>query len=722
MPSNDHGEPTVWDWVKSMLRFRPIPIPERDVSTEPSPTETRRESAPSLDIREVLSWDITLTHLRFPAALLLALVGQSGLTRGTWPTWVGGALLIIGGAVGGWALWMGDFEIRHQSEEAAASKEAEVRLPFLAGGLVLAYVAFLGSGGNRFSLPLLMVWAGSLTFILLAFWEGDLRLRERIQSILGWFRRPTLTIQLGPWEYLVIGVIFLVAFIRVVDLQRVPYEMWSDHAEKLLDVVDVLNGQSPIYFPRNTGREAMQFYLAAATAKWLGTGISFLTLKIGTVMAGLLTLPPLYLFAREYGGRTVGLAAVGLAGVAYWPNVISRIGLRFPLYPLFTAPALYFVLKGLRLKRRNDFLLAGLAMGVGLHGYSPARVIPLAACLAVAVFLLHSAARGFRFRSVGWLITAGLVALVLFVPLLRVAISMPDLFMQRILTRVAETEQAIQGSPLIIFLKNAWDGLLMFNWNAGEIWVVTIPDRPLLDWVTGGMFILGMGIALARYVKTRRWQDLFLILVIPVLMLPSTLALAFPNENPAPNRASGAMVPVFTLAGLAFTGIYQWALSQWRGGRGRYFGYSILVLLAILIVARNYSLAMSTYADRVRDGSWNTSEAGEVIRHYAESVGDYDRARVVAFPHWMDTRLVGIHAGIPTRDYAIWPDQIYELPEQDRTWLFLLNSNDEEGLNTLHQVFPRGRELLYRSKWPNKDFLIYFAPSIRSTGTEAAVP
>jgi len=44
----------------------------------------------------------------------------------------------------------------------------------------------------------------------------------------------------------------------------VPGEMFSDHAEKLLDVGDVLNGKLSIFFPRNSGREAIQMYLTAA--------------------------------------------------------------------------------------------------------------------------------------------------------------------------------------------------------------------------------------------------------------------------------------------------------------------------------------------------------------------------------------------------------------------------------------------------------------------------
>ncbi len=122
--------------------------------------------------------------------------------------------------------------------------------------------------------------------------------------------------------------------------------MFSDHAEKLLDVGEVLQGQFSIFFPRNTGREAIQMYLTAAVSMLFGTGLSFMSLKLGTALAGIFALPFIYLLAKEIGGRRLGLLAFFLAAVAYWPNVISRVGLRFPLYPLFVAPMLYFIIKG----------------------------------------------------------------------------------------------------------------------------------------------------------------------------------------------------------------------------------------------------------------------------------------------------------------------------------------------------------------------------------------
>jgi hypothetical protein len=102
-----------------------------------------------------------------------------------------------------------------------------------------------------------------------------------------------------------------------------------------------------MFFPRNTGREGFQMYWTLLVAGVFGTGLSFLSLKLGTVLLGLLTLPYIYLLGVELGGRRLGLIALILFGIGYWPNLVSRIGLRFPLYPLFVAPCLFY-LCGLR--------------------------------------------------------------------------------------------------------------------------------------------------------------------------------------------------------------------------------------------------------------------------------------------------------------------------------------------------------------------------------------
>ena len=344
-------------------------------------------------------------------------------------------------------------------------------------------------------------------------------------------------------------------FFRVYRLYQVPSDMISDHAEKLLDIYDVLNGQPSIFFPRNTGREAFQFYLTAAIILLFKTGFSFMSLKIGTVAAGLVTLPFIYLLGKELGNRRVGLIAMVMTGIAYWPNVISRFGLRFPLYPLFVAPTLYFLVRGLRRMNRNDFILSGIFLGIGLHGYTPIRALPFVVVLAVLLYIIHSHSKGHRKEALLGLALITLLSLVIFLPLLRYMLENPTMFFFRTASRIGTTERPLPGPLIGIFLQNTWNALTMFFWQDGVVWVHSIPLRPALDVVSAGLFFAGSVLVLVRYIRKRNWLDIFLLLSIPLLMLPSILSLAFPDENPSLNRTAGAIIPVFILIALALDGL-----------------------------------------------------------------------------------------------------------------------------------------------------------------------
>jgi len=100
-----------------------------------------------------------------------------------------------------------------------------------------------------------------------------------------------------------------------------------------------------------------------------------------------------------------------------------------------------------------------------------------------------------------------------------------------------------------------------------------------------------------------------------------------------------------------------------------------------------------------------------VIRSFATSTGSYRTAHVVAYPYWVDTRLVGIHAGDPLRDYAIWPPDLATLEGESQAQLFILNTQDQEGLETLRRLFPSGTLSHYVPPEEGHDFLIYSVPA-----------
>ncbi len=588
--------------------------------------------------------------------------------------------------------------------------EFRLHLPAFAAAWVSAVLAFLTFGGGAFNPLNLILWALSIGFMVRAFYPLRWLSFEWITRSTQWLRAQEWQVRITRWTVLLFLAALVLLFFRFYRLAEVPPEMVSDHAEKLLDVADVLEGKWQIFYPRNTGREAFQMFLTAAVAKLFGTGLSFMSLKLGTTIAGLLALAYLYLLGQEIANRRVGLFAMVLAGVSYWLNVITRVGLRFSLYPLFVAPTLYYLIRALRRPNARDFILCGLFLGLGLHGYSPFRLVPLVVLAAVGLALLHRAEPQHRRALIIGLMMIVMISFIVFLPLLRYAVQNPEMFFYRGLTRLTDLEKPLDQPAIQIFFSNLWKALIMFFWNNGNVWVVSIPGRPALSVVSAALFFIGSLLVLVRYVRRLEWLDLFLLISIPLLLLPSVLSLAFPDENPILNRTSGAIVPVFILAALGLEALIRPFENAFQGGWRRSIGWLLAFSLLGLGMWQDYDLVFRQYYTQYAQSAWNTSQMGKIIREFATTIGTPHTAWVVAYPHWVDTRLVGMNAGFPLKDYAIWPDQLEETLAFEGPKLFIVKPEDTAGLEALQRVYPLGSWQEQRSPWEGKNFYLYFVP------------
>lgn len=617
--------------------------------------------------------------------------------------------------------------------------------PFTVGGFVtrwwdvilLLFIAFLGASGlganlitslGISGLDINIFTFGLLPFViaLLIIWLRDpqaiLTPGQRIRAI---FARPSWQINLTRWTLLILAVSVVAIFFRFYRLDGVIAEPFSDQAEKLLDVSDLISGQTHIFFERNTGREFDQFYWTAMLVYVLNTGISFITLKTGTVLIGLLTLPYMYLLGKELGGRRVALFALVLAGVAYWPNTISRIGLRFPLYAAFAAPTLYYLIKGLRTHKRNDFILCGLFLGFGLNGYSPFRFVPFVVLAGLGLYLLHKPSQGRRKQTIMLSIMLVATSVFVFLPLGRYAMEHPEMFSERALTRLTDAEHPLPaqewcplpgngGTAVCIFGSNTFKAMLMFFWDNGSIWVHSIPGRPALDIVAAVLFGIGYIFLLVRYILQRRWQDIFLLISVPLLLMPSILSLAFPDENPSLNRTSATFVPVFVIAAIALDGVYTALKGEQGRGLRRTLAIGTVVLFLGLSSMQNYDLEFNKFDRQFRAGAWNTSDMGRIIKAFMAAGNSSDNAWVVPFPYWVDTRLVGIQAGLPTRDFALDREtleaRVQETVDRPGAKLFIVKDEDLQTLDLLRRYYPTGVTGKFDSPLEGKDFWIFSVP------------
>ena len=146
-------------------------------------------------------------------------------------------------------------------------------------------------------------------------------------------------------------------------------------------------------------------------------------------------------------------------------------------------------------------------------------------------------------------------------------------------------------------------------------------------------------------------------------------------------------------------------------------------MLAVVLLwssaAQNFDLVFRQYDKNFRDNAWNSSEMGAVIKQFGLAYGQTNTAWVIPFPYWVDTRLVGVWAGIPNRDFAMWTEELPETLQYAGPKLFIARANtelpdlnDQKAIDALRELYPQGSLSLHRSPVPGHDFWIYFVPAL----------
>jgi len=627
-----------------------------------------------------------------------------------------------------WALTARGMEKPPKADLQGHVEEARVRWWALGIAVGLATVTWWQSAGNTFRPLGVAAWVASCAAWTIAWWPAPIRrpplwpseitatISSRLPATLR--GKAPLLLVLG----LIVAVSVAAHFYR---LEVTPRDPTSDHAEKHLDVKDVLDGQRPIYFERNTGREPGQFYVTAALIRVLDLPNDFTTLKIGTALVGVVTIPFVYLLAAEIGGRLTGLAAAFLYAMGKWPVAIARYGLRFAYAPLAAAVTFWLLLRWLRTGDRRDALACGLSLGIGLYGYTPFRLAVPAIALAIGASLLNDRRDRRQILRQGLLLIG--TASVVFVPLAAYMTERPDMYWYRSVTRVAGEEGGrVFGtltSNLSIFLRNNLNATLAFNWRGDTTYVNMVHLDPWLDVVTGALLLAGLAVVAVRIALWRDTRFIALLAMTPILLLASTLALSFPRENPSVNRL-GALAPiVFAIAGLALARLLA-ALSAIRLASGGLLAVFVAALITLAAARENYVRYFHDYDRQYRQTVANTTEIAHAIRGGASVGVTIDDAYLIDGPFWLDVRNIGIalHDENWADTHTIRPGE--PLPEQPagRPLFFILRASDHARLAELLSRWPAGVITAYPVEEPVHAFLTYWVPAAPGASSPTSAP
>lgn len=272
---------------------------------------------------------------------------------------------------------------------------------------------------------------------------------------------------------------------------------------------------------------------------------------------------------------------------------------------------------------------------------------------------------------------------------------------------------------LPVFLENNGNAALGFNWRGDGTWVNAVTHAPMLDLITGALFLAGLVTILTHIVCRRDTRAGFIVAAIPILLLSSTLAVAFPWENPSVNREGPAAPIVFPISALPLAILarrLQHGLGAWQE-EALVAVPAIAVLLAIAAVM-NFDQYFHDFDRQTRAAVSNTTEIARAIRGAAVVGVSPEDAYVIDAPHWLDVRNIGIALG----DIEWWPAHNVRvgepLPQQppSRPLLLILNSSDTERLAEVERAFPNGHVTRHPAEVPSQTFLTVWVPAQETGG------
>ena len=383
-------------------------------------------------------------------------------------------------------------------------------------------------------------------------WKPALSLAEGLEAC----PEPSRRVRSWKWVPLLL-VVAIAAALRFWALGTTPPGLYHDEASNGLDALGVLEGERPVFFEANNGREPLFIYLVALSVAVLGRSPG--AIRIVAALLGALTIPATYLMAKAMFNRRIGLLAAAVTGLTLWHVNLSRIGFRAVAMPLLVALALWQLWLGLKDGDKRHFLAGGLLYGLTFYTYLAAR-FTIVALVAFGLYLVGSwklEVGGWRLalsnvlslskgpaegleacpevppeldegpgrRAGGWRRSAlifVLAASAALVPLMVYVATHWDAFLVRV-GQVSIFNPAINGGDFWgTLLRHVGKTLLMFTNRGDFIPRHNVPLRPVFDPVLSVFFLIGLALCLSRF--RQRAEHAFVLIWLAVMILPTILA------------------------------------------------------------------------------------------------------------------------------------------------------------------------------------------------------
>ena len=498
-----------------------------------------------------------------------------------------------------------------------------------------------------------------------------------------------------PWAALG-AILILAAAVRLYNLEELPAGLWFDEADNLAHARHIQQdpGSTPVFV---TSTALPSLFLMPIAAAIDLTGITPATGRLIAVAFGLAGIVAVFLLVRLILGSNLALVAAILIAVMRWDINWSRIGMHGITAPLFAALTAYLALRALRTRRTSDFGYAGAALGLGMWFYTSFRLFPLVLGFMLVHYLVFERPEIRRFAA--QVLLMGVVAAIVAAPVVQSAIVDSDEFFAR--TRATSVFSVM---PFGEAVGEVWTSLgkhvLMFNYQGDSNPRHNLPDARMLDFVSGILLVLGLGVALGR------WRNVALLSLpfwVMFMVLPGVLTL--PWEAPQSLRSIGAVPAVVVVITLSF-GVLWWVgrSAPWRAVR-----WATPLVLASLLAGIAFANVSTYFGDQARHpdvyASFSTDEtliANDMVRQQSRG---YSLLTSRQFKYSLTTSLlandpryevVRAPTGIPIDLDSVWlGTSIYLEPREASVFRLLREYYPDGSFQTVRP--PGGGRVLYYS-------------------------
>jgi len=369
--------------------------------------------------------------------------------------------------------------------------------------------------------------------------QNFLRLNE------GWFYLSNRT-----GYALAVIVLLISAGLRFYALATVPPGFTDAELTDVRLTEAVRAGNIRVFYDVDgAGREGLYPVLLAASTTVTGGGL--IGYRMLSYLAGMVTLALIYALGRRLFGAGAAITAMAVFGISLFPILLARGITRETLLPLYITGTLLALARALpiygtadagRSSQTTAFAALAFLLGIGFYIHPISLIFSLAvmAFIAYMIFTRQPLSR----RTISNLWFSVVIMIVIAAPYLIASFSTPELAGAGRLLYDSDTPRQtgwLQSAALSLnglFLS----GDLTPNFN--------LPGRPLLDFATGLLFLIGL-ITAIRFWRQPRCA---LILIALVFLLPIAL---FARRSPN-FLAFSALMPMFSLLiGFGVTTLYR---------------------------------------------------------------------------------------------------------------------------------------------------------------------